>query len=589
MPILHFSGNFNFQLPYFNNEPRNDARKPDSYDLQLNDENLKVKFDKNLTPTEVHERLLCDPIKYFEFEFSEVYVRRITYDDGSCTDRDGIYDPIVGERVMLRCLLVDVSPHLERGQFFAGEFRIVDAMIGKANRALQSKVYTNIRSKDVRGFFSAAAHFETTLYDIYSLEGPGISKANSRYLKEVKDLLGNLKIYLHLSRYDVSRNQGNAYGYISRAVPEANNDGVRLNARPLIVDSNLSTEVYNDFHLPDIIEGSYDILDIEHMLALRYLDFVPFVDRNYHSPVGYKYFVRLFDGQKEIDTKMNFEFSGYHNEMLQSGGVQIFLIPKEVTDLSNLTVKIRVKKNDWKSESSLMVEPKWDLALDDNHKAIKIGSRRQSPINARIYYNNQLATQPVKVYFESQENESSPVVAQFTKQEDTISSGNISAIIQAHNLEHSEEIVDPVTRDDPITKGKLYENLPWDRYYGNVVSIKIGDRIDPVAQSDIRVRVLHTVNPDDIPKNKISFKNHILPLFSYYLRYYPWLHVAVVRCQYRQFLDLNDASAIKEEISEITNRLERDDDDWHKMPRSRDFPIDGHILFARLEKEDMLI
>ena len=35
--------------------------------------------------------------------------------------------------------------------------------------------------------------------------------------------------------------------------------------------------------------------------------------------------------------------------MLQSGGVQVFLIPKEVTDLSNLTIKIRVKKNDWKS------------------------------------------------------------------------------------------------------------------------------------------------------------------------------------------------------------------------------------------------
>jgi hypothetical protein len=85
------------------------------------------------------------------------------------------------------------------------------------------------------------------------------------------------------------------------------------------------------------------------MLALRYLEFIPFIDRNYFTPIGYKYFVHLFDGQKEIHTKMNSEFSGYHNEMLQSGGVQVFLIPKEVTDLSNLTIKIRVKKNDWKS------------------------------------------------------------------------------------------------------------------------------------------------------------------------------------------------------------------------------------------------
>ena len=48
MPILHFSGNFKYQLAYFNNEPKNDARKPDAYDLQLNDKNLKVKFDSSL-------------------------------------------------------------------------------------------------------------------------------------------------------------------------------------------------------------------------------------------------------------------------------------------------------------------------------------------------------------------------------------------------------------------------------------------------------------------------------------------------------------------------------------------------------------
>ena len=153
MPILHFSGNFNFQGPYFNSQPKNDARNPDLYDLLIGDKNLKVKFDKSLTPDEVHQRLLCYPTKYFEFEFSEVYVRRITCDDGSWTDRDDRYDPIVGKHVMLKCLLVDISPNLERGQFFAGEFRVIDAMIGKINRALQSKVYTNIRSEDARGFF----------------------------------------------------------------------------------------------------------------------------------------------------------------------------------------------------------------------------------------------------------------------------------------------------------------------------------------------------------------------------------------------------------------------------------------------------
>ena len=62
----------------------------------------------------------------------------------------------------------------------------------------------------------------------------------------------------------------------------------------LLSDSDLSTEVYNDFHLPDVIEGSYDILDNERMIVLRYLDFIPFIDRNYHTPIGYKYFCSSF-------------------------------------------------------------------------------------------------------------------------------------------------------------------------------------------------------------------------------------------------------------------------------------------------------
>lgn len=589
MSILHFSGNFKYQLAYFNNEPKNDARKPDAYDLQLNDEKLKVKFDSNLSPDEIHQRLLCDPTKYFEFEFSNVYVKRIIYDDGSSTDKDGMHDPIIGERVMLKCMLVDVSPHLERGQLFAGEFRVVDVMIGKLERALQSEVYTNIRSKDSSGFFTAAAHFETKLGEVYPLQGPGISKENSRCLKEIKDVLANLKIYFHASRYDVSKNEGDVYGYIGRTVPEATNEGVLLNDRPIIADSNLSTGVYNDFQLPEPIVGSYDILDKEGLLVLRYLDFMPFIDRNYHTPIDYRYFLHLFNGKEEVKTKVNYEFNGYHNEMLQSGGAQVFVIPEELKDLSKLNIKVMVKKDDWKSESSLMVEPDWNLVLDENQKALKIGSRQQSTINARIYLHNQLAMQPVNVYFESQENDSSPLVAEFTKQEDTTSSGIISAIIQAHDLENSGEINDPVTKDDPISKDMLKGNLPWDRYYGNLVSIKVGARINPVAQIDILIRVLHAVNLNQIPKNKISFKRDILPLFSYYLRYYPWLHVTIENCQYTQFLDITDSSAVKGIISEMSVRLEKDDDDWQKMPRSRDFPVDGDKLIKRLEKEDMLV
>ena len=177
-----------------------------------------------------------------------------------------------------------------------------------------------------------------------------------------------------------------------------------------------------------------------------------------------------------------------------------------------------------------MVEPDWNLVLDENQKAIKMGSHQQSTVNARIYLRNQLAKQ-----------------------------------------------------------GMLKGNLPWDRYYGNLVSIKVGARINPVAQIDILVRVLHAVKLNQIPKNKISFKRDILPLFSYYLRYYPWLHITIENCQYTQFLDITDSSAVKGIISEMSVRLEKDDDDWQKMPRSRDFPVDGDKLIKRLEKEDMLV
>jgi len=130
--------------------------------------------------------------------------------------------------------------------------------------------------------------------------------------------------------------------------------------------------VYNDFQLPEPIAGSYDILDKEGLVVLRYLDFMPFIDRNYHTHIGCRYFPHLFNGKEEVETKVKYEFNGYHNEMLQSGGAQVFVIPEDLKDLSKLHIKVMVKKDDWKSESSLMVEPDWSLVLDENHNALKI-------------------------------------------------------------------------------------------------------------------------------------------------------------------------------------------------------------------------
>src|SRR5215217_3089591 len=114
MPVLHFSGKFKFQLAYFNNNPKNGARKEDAYDLQFDNKELKVKFDPDLTHEQLHERLLCYPTKYFEFEFSNVKVTKITYDDGSNTEGKDNNDPIIGKSVLLKGMLVDLAPHLQR-------------------------------------------------------------------------------------------------------------------------------------------------------------------------------------------------------------------------------------------------------------------------------------------------------------------------------------------------------------------------------------------------------------------------------------------------------------------------------------------
>src|SRR6476619_6900365 len=126
MTLLHFSGKFKFQPPIYNNEPGN----PERY------------FDGSITPREVHEKITAgvEPLKYFEFEFSDVFIHRITYSDGTCVTKDS-EDPIIGKKILLKGLLVDTSPHLERGRLYAGEFRVLDVFMGKVELAVQSDLF----------------------------------------------------------------------------------------------------------------------------------------------------------------------------------------------------------------------------------------------------------------------------------------------------------------------------------------------------------------------------------------------------------------------------------------------------------------
>jgi hypothetical protein len=109
-----------------------------------------------------------------------------------------------------------------------------------------------------------------------------------------------------------------------------------------------------------------------------------------------------------------------------------------------------------------------------------------------------------------------------------------------------------------------------------------------VGEVSIPVRVLHVVKPEKISSNDISFENDIKPLFSYYIRYYPWLHAKKETSgKFSIRLDLGNYDDVKANIDKTIEHLEKDDGNKNKMPRSRDFPIGGIKLIKQWQKLGM--
>jgi hypothetical protein len=609
MPILHFNGEFSFQPPFYNNNPSNDAREADPIDLdhpREDDPMHSVKFDSSLSQDQLQKRMGCDPLKYFDFAFSNVSVSRITYDDGTSTDKD---DLIIGKPILLRGLLVDVDPHLERGQLFAAEVRVVDTLIGQLNKAVQSELHTSIRiAGGGGGFFNLSAHIETELYNVYHLADPKITGKNSRCIRELLLGLSDLKLEIHfrIDRYNINTNKGDVYGYISPAISDTYENGILVKNRHLIIDSKVDEQVKKDFHVDDEndrlmhLEASYDIMKDSGIILLRYLDFIPFIDNDYHTPAGYRYYLIISKKDKsdvaKKDIIVHTVLDSTHEEMKKSGGLVVIKLTSKINDFSNLNLSVKVAKNEVDPQPFLS-ESKWNLilpkserhmntasgsriVLKDSQECMTIGSNRQKGIDVTIFYNHQLCPDGTEIDLTSpKEDDLSPIVAWFTKGSVSTVNGRIRATIQTRNLEDSEEVRDPLSdSENKMIRG----NLPWDRYYGNKLTLTIKGEDEHLFSRliNIPVRVLHVVDEKKIPAN-INFARDIMPLFSYYLRYYPWLHIDVQSCRYNQFLNLSDAESIAESIAEILARLKLDDNDWHKMPRSRDFPLGGVRLLER--------
>jgi hypothetical protein len=593
MQVLHFSGRFVFQMPLHNNDPTN----------------KKVEFDPNAKTDDVFRVCGCDPSRYFEFYFRNVRVNQATYTDGTSTVKD---DSIVGQRLFLNAIMPDVSPSAVCGQLYAGTLKVGNLLSGSLYHATQSDLRTNVRPLDAENIWSsenAGAYFETIL-EVTDKTSP----RESRFLLELGDVT-HLEFYMHLNRYTTwntfegsvkDRLNGDVYGYIRPTSPVIDSNGVRIKARRLVAHPDIKNDPEikrifigsstNPLTRNTDIDGTYDIFKANRVLVLRYLDFVPLLDRCHNTPTDrgmVKEYIVLFGDRNNMKQTEVGRFKGDHKEMQRTGGILVFRFSDELSKNEHvLTIKVLTNAGDY----TLMVESDLDIALEsgrgvlEDKRGITLGSSQKGSVLARVYYQNRPVCGHIVRLITQNNNGSSPVVARFKESElSTNHEGVVEATVEAINLEKSDEIY------DPVTSSNLKGTLPWDRYYGNYVYIAIDNPMRQLQEShvesiEIPVRVLHEVKAESISPGEISFKRDIYPkLLEYYVRYFPWIHVAEVKeDQYFRFLNLESYSShdgVNDNIDDIVDRLCREDNDWRKMPRSRDFPIGGIELMKRWQAE----
>lgn len=616
MSILHFSGKFKYQPPIYNNEPGN----PEKY------------FDSSINPEDVHKNITqrVEPLQYFEFEFLDVFIRKITYSDGT-TATDEKDDSLICKKILLKGLLVDTAPHLERGRLFAGEIRILDLLMGKLDIAVQSDLFQTIKGKEDPKVLSA--DFETNLYDVLTLQNSFVTSKNSKYLRELANV--DLKIYFHVSQFDFNHLKGTIHGYIGPKLSMLNDNGLRLIQRRLLISPNIDSELVNDLQLgnkdvesKDVfrndLEGTYEIVEENRLVLIRYLNFIKFVDFKYTLPTGYRFFVVIFDRKNKKECRIDSEILLDAGSIADSGGVCIISIPAGIETIDNLRVEIACTKDNGIPKTMLQ-EPKFDLLLNNEPNYLVLHSGETKPLEFRIFENNKILNDLSALEFNPGQYEDgrSPLVASAVGKGHS-EAGSYVFNIEARNLENSDEVPDPVygyekESDKLGLKNKLRLSikgeLPWDRYYGNYIFIKMSAIGAIDIQRNIPVRVIHSVPLDDLKENVMildtgKIQEVVTKLMSYYTRYYPWLHVSYTyvktregpKKSYEQFLRIKEYLSfvdkdhldhwhtVHESISKINDlleRLQRSDQDWKKMPRSRDFPHQG-VDFLKLWKGVMV-
>jgi hypothetical protein len=634
MPFLHFVGNFTYQLPYYNNFPEKNAEVDN-----------EVLFKDTLNPEQYRDlrnKIGGDFTKYFELEFKDVQVSAVTYNDGSYIQSKE-NDSIIESKVLFKAFLVDISPHLECGRLYPiiydeddehinyRSFGIVEdnnspILYGiprnkekktEQYAALQSDLHQMIRLEDrnLSPMFLYSGSFKMILDDIktsFSLLD------SSQFLRE----LGNIKeseLYFHLSHFNFTTCTGKIKGYLGPIIDKYNikdkDNFLRLQGRRLILNTDISNmDIKKDFKLNlDNLYADYDLYPKNKFLILRYLDLIPLVrshiEQNkeiYDPPENYIYIVGLADYEKkdfflkigDINLNLN-DFNNFKN-WYDYTSILIFKIPDEANRLfsdESIYLKIKVGKINTENEISnydsfvdLLIESPLDMVIEKEiDRGLVVSSGEVKEISARVYYKNK-PKDGHKVYLMNDRvcDISSPIVVRFTEKElYTQNGGKINATINALDIENLPSVVyDPV--DDKYfgtnSKNKM---LPWNRYYGNYIYLKIKKEendTDYIQEIKLPVRVLHSIKEyNKIPRDYIE--ESVLSLFQYYNRYYPWLHIKFNndRKKYERLVNLNLSREIP--IEDVIERLEKNVNDEKKMPRSRDFPIGGLELIKRWYNE----
>lgn len=587
-------------MPEYNNKPTNDVMT-----------DSKAQFNSSKHEEDVYEICGCDPAHYFEFTFRSVKVNQVTYQDGS-TAANG--DSILGQRIRLNGIMTDVSPSAVGAQLFAATMKVGNLLSGKLQKAIQSDLRTNIRPLDSTDPYdqeNVGAHFETVI-DLTDKTSP----AGSRFLRELGDVT-QLEFYMHTNRYTIwnsesghsnDRLNGDVYGYIRPIQPMIDNNGIRIKGRRLIAHPQMkakSERIASAFlgttplTRNTDIDGTYDIFKTNYLLSIHYLDFIPQLDRDHNTPTD-KGIIREYvlnfidkDAGKEGRIEVG-RFKGSYAEMKLTGGICSFKIPIEVQSrCDDMVVEIEAVQDN-EERIPLMIESEWDCMLE-SERGLTLASGHSTEVITRVYQRNRPAYNcPVRLlvqpsgdkFFYRRAGRRSPIVARWKDDQGQLVTdldGRIKATVEAIDLENSNEIFDPVS--NKYVKGEL----DWDRYYGNYIYMEINNDLRrfqyrAVEQIEIPVRVLHVVkNLNSIPSMEITFKDYIFPqLLKYYVRYFPWLHTFESGNEtYAQFLNFENYDEVRNSINEIVRRLSLDDNEWNKMPRSRDFPVGGIELLMR--------